>query len=94
MLLWILIIVAIIIGAFSYIMSQTGTPTNKEMDLVDLRMQKYKTQIEAMLKTQKKETDQQDLTMEAELSAMVFSSAAKPAIDISIEELPLNTIDP
>lgn len=92
MLLWILIIVAIIIGAFSYIMSQTGTPTNKEMDLVDLRMQKYKTQIEAMLKTQKKEHEQQDLNMEAELSAMVFA-AANP-IDLAIEELPLNAIDP
>ena len=94
MFLWILIIIAIIVGAFAYIMSQTGMPTNKELDLVDLRVQKYKNEIETLLKTQKKES----ISMEEELAAMVQMAAPKhdlqPHVDLSIEELPLNAIDP
>lgn len=90
MLLWILIVVAVIIGTFAYIMSQTGMPTPKELDLVDSRMQKYKNEIESVLKMHKKEVSTVDTSMEEELSAMVRHAAIQPpTIDLSIEELPL-----
>ncbi len=105
MILWIFCIVAIIIGIMAYIMSNTGTPSNKELDLVDLRMQKYKNEIETMLKTSEKTVDP---SMEAELSAMVNgqiynqpvvkgftdSSLLAAPIDLSIEEISLHEIDP
>jgi hypothetical protein len=89
----------------AYIMSNTGTPSNKELDLVDLRMQKYKNEIETMLKTSEKTVDP---SMEAELSAMVNgqiynqpvvkeftdSSLLAAPIDLSIEEISLHEIDP
>jgi hypothetical protein len=93
MLLWIIIFVAVIIGALAYIMSQTGMPTNKELDLVDLRIQKYKTEIESVIKMHKKEVSTVDTSMEEELSAMVRCAAMPPPqIDLSIEELPTDPI--
>lgn len=106
MILWICCIVAIIIGILAYIMSNTGTPSNKELDLVDLRMQKYKNEIETMLKNREKTVDK---SMEEELSEMVNKQIYKQpvefalttnapltaaSIDLSITEISLNEIDP
>lgn len=89
MYLILIIAVIIIVAGLSYIMSNTGTPSNKEMDLVDLRIQKYKNQIEAMLKekTQEPTTNRliEDKSIE-NISKVDKSKVDKSKVDMSMED--------